>query len=228
VPKLVFVASHLLFRTCRITYVHREYLDGPLARGDRLIFAAFHQGVLFLPYNFRRYDVIVMVSASRDGDLIADTMALFGMHTARGSSTRLGSRALRAMIQEIRRERRNAGIIVDGPKGPPDVAKLGAILLARVTGLAVLPGSWWASRRLELGSWDRTIVPLPFSRLVFVYEAPLSVPRGATADEMEALREELTRRLVRARATARRLCGADTEARLASTRADGGPGSRST
>jgi lysophospholipid acyltransferase (LPLAT)-like uncharacterized protein len=214
VPKLLFVASYLLFRSCRITFVGKEHEDQFLNRGAPILFAGFHQGLLYLPYHFRDRDGVVMVSASRDGDLIADTMALFGLRAARGSSTRGGTLALTAMIHEIRTHHCSGGIIVDGPKGPPGVAKLGAIVLAKETGLPLVPGNWWATRRILFGSWDRTIMPLPFSRMVFAFEEALFVPRHATDEEMEALREELTRRMARALATAQARCGSGDAARL--------------
>ncbi|MCA9771244.1 MAG: hypothetical protein KC466_02475, partial [Myxococcales bacterium] len=100
----------------------------------------------------------------------------------------------------------SAGIIADGPKGPAFHAKMGAVELARRTGLPIVPGNWWASRRLTFGSWDRTIVPLPFTRMTFAFEPPLHVAPDATRDEMEAIRRELTRRLQRARNRARLHC----------------------
>jgi lysophospholipid acyltransferase (LPLAT)-like uncharacterized protein len=206
VPKLVFVLSYLLFGSCRIVYVGKEHEDRFLDRGLPILFAGFHQGLLFLPYHFRDRDGVVMVSASRDGDLIADTMALFGLRAARGSSTRGGKQAQTVMIDEVNAARCSAGIIVDGPRGPAGVAKLGAIAIARATGLPIVPGNWWATRLVQFRSWDGTIMPLPFSRLVFAIEEALVVPPDATDADMETLREELTRRLVRARATAQAAC----------------------
>lgn len=208
VPKLFFVASYAIFRSCRIVFLGKEHEDQFLRRGLPIIFAGFHQGMLLLPYHFRDRDGVVMVSASRDGDLIADTMALFGLRAARGSSTRGGRQALDAMIEEVNRARCSAGVIVDGPKGPPGVAKLGAITLARTTGLPIVPGNWWCTHRLAFGSWDRTILPLPFSRIAFAFDEAMTVPADATPDEMERLREELTARLVRARGVAQAYCEA--------------------
>jgi lysophospholipid acyltransferase (LPLAT)-like uncharacterized protein len=213
-PKLYFVAAYLLFRSCRITFVGKEHEDQFLDRGEPILFAGFHQGLLYLPYHFRDRDGVVMVSASRDGDLIADSMALFGLRAARGSSTRGGVHALAAMIHEIRAHRCSGGIIVDGPKGPPGIAKLGAIVLAKETGLPLVPGNWWATRRILFGSWDRTIMPLPFARMVFAFEEALFVPPDASDEEMEALREELTRRLARALAAAQAHCGVGDVPRL--------------
>jgi len=203
IPKLFFACSHLLFRSCRITYLGKEHEDQFLRRGEPICFAGFHQGMIYLPFHFRDRDGVVMVSASRDGGLIAHTMGMFGLRSARGSSRHGGDDALHAMIAEVNASRCSAGMIVDGPRGPAGVAKRGAILLARETGLPIVPGNWWATPHVEFGSWDRTIVPLPFARMVFAFEPALHVPRDADDAEVEALRRELTARLERARAAAR-------------------------
>jgi lysophospholipid acyltransferase (LPLAT)-like uncharacterized protein len=203
IPKLFFVFSYLLFRSCRITYLGKEHEDQFLRRGEPICFAGLHQGMIYLPFHFRDRNGVVMVSASRDGDLIAHTMGMYGLRSARGSSRRGGEDALHAMIAEVNASRCSAGLIVDGPRGPAGVAKHGAILLARETGLPIVPGTWWAQPHVEFGSWDRTILPLPFARMVFAFEPALHVPHDADDTEVEALRLELTARLERARATAR-------------------------
>jgi len=205
-PKLFFGGSYALFASCRLSYLGKHHEDRFLDRRQPILFAGFHEGMLFLPYHFRDRDGVVMVSASRDGDLIADTMALFGLRAARGSSTRGGQAALDAMTDEINVTRCSGGIIVDGPRGPASVAKMGAITLARDTGLPIVPGSWCASHMLRLRSWDTTLIPLPFSRMVFAFEPALHVPPDASPALMEDMREELTTRLVRARDTAYATC----------------------
>ena len=202
-PRLVQLVSYLVFRSSRIVFVDREYEERCLAGGGHIIFAGLHEGMMMLPYHFRdRTDGVVMVSSSRDGDIIADTVERFGMRAVRGSSRHGGRRALDAMIEAVRQGDVSAGVIVDGPRGPARVAKPGAVLLARATGLPIVPGTWWARPMLRVGSWDRTIVPLPFSRIVFAFAEPLFVPPDADDATVEAATAELTRRLDVARAKA--------------------------
>jgi hypothetical protein len=215
IPKFFYWFSHLLFRSCRITYVGKEHEDQFLRHGAPICFAGDHQGMLYLPFHFRDRDGVIMVSASRDGDLIAHTMARFGLRSARGSSKHGGDAALQGMIDEVNAARCSAGMIVDGPLGPAGIAKRGVILLARETGLPIVPGNWWARPRLQFGSWDRTILPLPFARMVFAFEPALQVPPDADDATVESLREELTRRLARARATARAACEPELRRRAA-------------
>lgn len=202
-PRLVQLASYLVFRTSRIAFVDRELEDRCRAGGGQIVFAGLHEGMMMLPYHFRdRTDGVVMVSRSRDGDIIADTVERFGMRAVRGSSRHGGRHALDEMIDALRAGNVSAGVIVDGPRGPARVAKTGAVMLARATGLPIVPGTWWARPLLRVGSWDRTIVPLPFSRIVFAFAEPLFVAPDADADAVEAARAELTRRLEIARAKA--------------------------
>jgi len=207
VPKFFFWLSHVLFRSCRLRFVGKEHEDRYLREGRPICFAGFHQGMLYLPMHFRDRDGVVMVSASRDGDLIANTMARFGLRSARGSSKRGGADALRAMIDEVNASGCSAGMIVDGPRGPAGVAKHGVLQLARATGLPIVPGNWWAKPHVSFGSWDKAIIPLPFARMVFAFEPAIVVPPDATDDDLERLRVELTARLGRALDTARAACG---------------------
>jgi lysophospholipid acyltransferase (LPLAT)-like uncharacterized protein len=203
-PRVVVFVSYVLFRSCRIRFVDKRHEDRFLEAGQPIIFAGWHEGMMMLPYHFRdRRGGLVMVSPSRDGDIIADTIARFGLRPVRGSSGRDGRAALDAMVAAVRAERQSAGIIVDGPKGPPLVAKTGAVALARATGLPIVPGTWWARPAIRFGSWDHTIVPLPFARVAFAFEEPIFVAPDADEATMEAHRATLTERLGRARARAR-------------------------
>lgn len=207
VPRLFWAASYLFFGTARVRYLDKRHFDRFLDHGKPIIWACHHQGVLMLPFHLRDPRLgwrIAMVSSSTDGDLIADTMALFGQHAARGSSVRYGKQALDVMIDRLNEGNARGDVpyhglfTVDGPKGPPGVAKLGAITLAKATGLPIVPVNWWARPRIEMGNWDHTLLPVPFGRMAIGYEEPLWVPADATAEEMEALRAELERRLHRA------------------------------
>lgn len=207
-PILVVALSRAIFWTCRIEFVGKRHEDEILDAGEQIIFAGWHEGMMMLPYHFRdRRGGLVMVSSSRDGDIIADTIERFGLCPVRGSSGRGGGEALDAMIDGLRTRAVSAGIIVDGPKGPALVAKAGTIVLARATGLPIVPGTWWAKPFRRVGSWDRTIVPLPFSRIVFAFSPPIVVAADTTDDEVEAYRQELTRRLLDARKAAQDALG---------------------
>jgi len=200
VPRMVSTLSYAIFRTCRIRFVDKKHEDRFLAHGEHIIFAGLHEGMMMLPYHFRdRAGGVVMVSRSRDGDLIADTVERFGMRAVRGSSGHGGRAALDLMADALNHDHVSAGVIVDGPRGPALEAKAGVIELARITGLPIVPGTWWCKPMARVKTWDRTIVPLPFSRIAFAFAEPLFVEPDADAAAVETARVELTRRLGEAR-----------------------------
>ena len=206
-PRLVALLSYAIFLTCRMRFVGKHHEDQFLLSGRQIIFAGLHEAMMMLPYHFRdRANGVVMVSRSRDGDIIADTVERFGMRAVRGSSGHGGRDALDDMIEVLNAGGVSAGVIVDGPRGPALEAKMGALIMARETGLPVVPGTWWARPIFHVGSWDRTIVPLPFSRIVFAFGPALFVPPDAGPEEMEETRLALTRRLAEVRAEAQAAC----------------------
>lgn len=113
-------------------------------------------------------------------------MKRFGFSQAWGSSTRGGARGLRGMLRGLK-EGFDVGITPDGPKGPPRVVRPGVLTLSRLSGRPIIPVSFSARRHRRLNSWDRTLLPYPFTRGVFVYGEPLFVTRDADEDR-EALR----------------------------------------
>jgi lysophospholipid acyltransferase (LPLAT)-like uncharacterized protein len=131
-----------------------------------------------------------LISASKDGALLAAILEQFGVQPARGSSSRRGTMA----VLEMARWARNGydlAITPDGPRGPCYVAQEGVILLAQVTGLPIVPSSYSACWKFRFKSWDRFLVPLPFSRCEICYGRPIHVPREATPEDRERFRQQL-------------------------------------
>ena len=182
-PPAFWLLAQAWFRTFRVTYIGREQEDQFLRRGEPVALVSWHQGLLYFPYHFRNRNGVAMVSHSKDGEVIAQILKRFGLQSARGSSSRGGRRALDTMVAMVKASRCCAGLVADGPKGPFGVAKMGIIVLGKETGLPLIPVMWWAERKIMLRNWDRTIVPMPFTRLVFLYDAPVWVPSEATAGE---------------------------------------------
>lgn len=174
----------LLTATLRIRHVHAEHMrDTP-----QYIIVFWHCHLLpILGRAVWRRPITVMVSRSKDGELIAGTLAAFGVESSRGSSSRGGSAALRGILREAR-EGKNIVFTPDGPRGPARIAKDGVIYAAQVSGLPILPVSFAARKQKLLGSWDRMVIPYPFSRSVLAYGEPMHIPRDADTD---AWREKL-------------------------------------
>ncbi len=132
-----------------------------------------------------------MASASKDGELAAQASKRFGWIPVRGSSTRRGSEALMEM-RTLLEKGHGGGLLVDAPTGPPYISKMGIIILAKRTGLPIVPVMWNADRSWRISSWDRSIVPKPFSNIVFLYgNSLIHIPRDASREECEAFRKDL-------------------------------------
>ena len=197
VRAVAFSAAWLLriwFASCRIT-VHGADFRRTAEEGDKAVIAIFwHYSLLYIFYHLRTESAAVLVSASEDGDYIAALARSLKFNTVRGSRNRRGLRALKELIGCLERGE-HVGIVADGSQGPPLVVQPGAILMASRTGSPVLPMAWSASRYITFHSWDRTVLPLPFSQIHFHYGEPFYVPPGTSGSEVELYRLQLEERL---------------------------------
>jgi hypothetical protein len=171
-----------------------EHVERIVASGRQPVMAFWHGRILPATFYFRGRGIVVMTSENFDGEWIARIIARFGYGTARGSTSRGGRRALRQLVGEMRRGRAT-GFAIDGPRGPAGVAQPGAIWLAGAAGQPLLPFHLEASRYWELGSWDRTQIPRPFSTVALVIGEPMTVAGGLTESERDLIRLDLETRL---------------------------------
>jgi lysophospholipid acyltransferase (LPLAT)-like uncharacterized protein len=136
-----------------------------------------------------------LISASKDGGLLATVLKKFGVQAARGSSSRRGAQAL-VELRSWMDKGYHVAITPDGPRGPCYTVHDGVITLAQVTGRPIIPVSSHIHWKYRPRSWDRFQIPLPFSRCDIRIGEPLTVPRQITPEEREMLREELKKRLM--------------------------------
>jgi lysophospholipid acyltransferase (LPLAT)-like uncharacterized protein len=164
----------LLRPTLRVEQLHSErYLDLQASRIP-IIFSLWH-GRMFLPIEVhRRQGIVTMASQSVDGDIVTYWLENNGYLVVRGSTAQGGSAALRGMVRHVR-SGHDVALTVDGPKGPARVVQPGVVRLARLTGACILPVSSSSSWPLFLASWDRYLVPKPFSRNFVAYGEPISI-----------------------------------------------------
>jgi hypothetical protein len=194
---IVLIATpliQLLGWTLRIKAEGRADL-GPRARQDSpLLWALWHETILMSVWYHRDQDVYVMISASRDGELITTIGKFFGYTAVRGSSSKRGQEATRELVDYLKAGKRCA-ITPDGPRGPRREMKMGAVNIARLTGCPVVPFGFAAEHCWRLKSWDRFIIPKPFSRAVFVYGEPILVPAEGGNDQeyFQKIQKELDR-----------------------------------
>jgi lysophospholipid acyltransferase (LPLAT)-like uncharacterized protein len=119
----------------------------------------------------------------------------FKQNAIRGSSSRGGHQALRSLAKQLE-QGYNIGITPDGPRGPAFQVQIGIIKLAQLTGAAIVPVSYDASRKKILKSWDRFIIPKPFGHIHMAFGEPLFVPRKPTPRDIKSYRQELESRLL--------------------------------
>ncbi|MGC8886344.1 MAG: lysophospholipid acyltransferase family protein [Verrucomicrobiia bacterium] len=144
----------------------------------------------FIKKNFPNRRLAAMVSASRDGALLTHILELFGASPVRGSSSRRGHQALKEMISRAR-QGYDLAITPDGPRGPRYEVQYGVIDLSKITGYPIIPVSYSVRWRIRLKSWDRFIIPLPFSRCDVFLGKPIYVPSNSSDEEREYFRRHL-------------------------------------
>ena len=182
--------------TMRLETRGHEGVDALYRSGSHIILAFWHAQQLMIPVGYRGAGAHVLISQHGDGEIIARIIARFGHQAVRGSSTRGGAGALRALIK-LGRAGKDLAVTPDGPKGPPQVAKLGVVQLAKATGLPIVPLAFACSRRQLFSSWDHFMVPYPFSRGLFLYGKPMFVSRESDDPSLEADRLMLEMQLNR-------------------------------
>ena len=170
-----------------------QHYDEIVLAGRQPIMAFWHGRILPATIYFRNRGIVVITSSNFDGEWIAGIIERFGYGTARGSSSRGGSRALIQMMREMEAGK-PTGFTLDGPRGPARVAHAGAVWLAKATGNPVLPFHLEADRHWTVNSWDQTQIPKPFATVTLVVGEPFFVPADASEQEVEAARQQLEAR----------------------------------
>ena len=168
---------------------------------DPGIYCFWHRTMIPAAYCFRNWQIAIMISQSFDGECIARIVEKLGFRPVRGSSSRGGATALLEMREELNRGHL-AVFTADGPRGPLYVAKPGAVLLAQNTGHKIYSFHVTVERAWILKSWDRMMIPKPFSRASLFLTAPFAVPSNLTEGQIEEWRNRLQGDLDRARMSA--------------------------
>ena len=203
VSRLSAGAISLLGGTLSIRMIGEEYLERAREGGRKVLYAFWHEGLLVATYAFRRQGIQVLVSQHRDGEMIARAIERMGYGTIRGSSTRGGTRALFRMAS-AGAAGDDLGVTVDGPRGPRLQVKPGTLFIAGRSGLPIVPFAVASHKPWELSSWDRFMVPRPFSTAAIAFGEPLEVPGDTAVERLEPYRIALQQRLLEARETAGR------------------------
>ena len=172
---------------------------------ENYIAALWHNRLLLISFALKKFlpqrPGAGLISASRDGDLIADLTRRFGFDVVRGSSSRLGASALRE-LENVLAFGHDVLITPDGPRGPAYELGPGIVFLAQKTGAAVVPINMEFSSCWRVNSWDGFILPHPFAKVRVIFGPPHRVSSTTTPEEFEAERlslQEATMALVKMR-----------------------------
>ena len=192
----------LIYRYIRLVYrTNRWYSEGgerPLAlrhAGRPFILAFWHGRLLMIPMAWQGLAPMhMLISAHRDGRIIADAVRHFGIGSIAGSTRRGGPAALRAMLKWLG-EGDCVGITPDGARGPAMTASTGIVNAARLAQVPILPVTCAMSRHIVLRSWDRFHLALPFGRGVFLWGEPIEIPRDLDEPGIEGARRLVENRL---------------------------------
>ncbi len=170
---------------------------------ERYLYAFWHENILVPCATFGKGDVRVLISQSADGEMIARVSEHLGFGTIRGSSTLGGMKAMRAMIRSA--SNCHIAVVPDGPVGPRRRIELGLVYLAAKTGVPIVLMGIGHRHAWRLNSWDRFVVPMPFTKAVVVALEPIRIPESANKAQLEQYRELLERSLNDVTETAQQL-----------------------
>jgi len=200
VPRIVWALVWIFGLTWRFEVIAEEGVT-PVLFGQRPgpeIYCFWHQCVLPCTVYFRHARAVILISRSFDGELITRILLMFGFGAVRGSSSRGGSEGLRG-LKNVIESGRTAIFTADGPRGPIYQTKMGPIKLAQATGAPIGVFHLEPERAWVLNSWDRFLIPKPFTRIAVSWAQWTRVPEQFPPDQFESKREELNAALERAR-----------------------------
>lgn len=193
---IMYGLMNLLWRSYRIQGVIGADIADRLIAEETVCAPCYWHGNLILCVNFLRqwisrgFKACFLISASVDGDVPTRIAEGWGAEVIRGSANKTGALVLRDMHQAMKR-----GVsivtIADGPTGPKAHFKAGVVLVARIGGVPMVPVACAADRAWHLNRWDDFMIPKPFARVVLAVGEPVAVPRDASPEQMEQLRETM-------------------------------------
>lgn len=180
----------------------------------RYIFAIWHSRILLPAFWHRDANASVMVSNSADGEIAAQMLHQYGHQTIRGSTRKQGMRALLRQVADMHKHVRPGVVTPDGPQGPRYRVQPGVVLLSQKTGFPIIPLAYSAKKRKVFNSWDRFVLPVPWSKCALVYGHPISIPAtfGPEKKALTVYIQKVENELNRVTTTADAMCGHRFEA----------------
>lgn len=224
--RLIWAWMSLVARTVRWRVEGEEAARVGWAGNKGIVVTAWHSRIMLLPTGWILHikhwhgstkKGAMLISLSRDGEAVARAIDYFGLSSIRGSGANKKKAGkdkggIRAVAEAIRLLRSGTGVCItpDGPRGPAEIVSPGAIMIAMRAEVPILPYALSVRPARRLATWDRFIIPFPFTRGAIVYGEPLPVSRNADPQHLQA---ELQKRLDAATQRADMLAGYSSETR---------------
>jgi hypothetical protein len=191
-PWFAYWTVKILARTMRFEEIHPEIPRRFWDKGIPFIVAFWHARLLMMPLAYKGKGLSFLVSPHRDGQVVGKALERFGFHAILGSTTRKGFSGFKKMVKA---HGSDIAIVPDGPRGPRCRAQIGVVELARLTGRSVIPLTFSASKRIIFNTWDRFLLPYPFSKGVFIFGEPIEMDQHGDRAHLEEKRILLENRL---------------------------------
>jgi len=194
------LATALLYRlirayswTFRIKVENEDNWLTHLKNGGTVLICIWHQqffSAIRYFKKYQKYNPSLMISKSKDGEIIAGVAKRTGWHPVRGSSSRGGSEALHGMIDRLKTSRLS-GHVVDGPRGPSGIVKSGVIRMAHTTGAMIVPFFTYADKAWYMNSWDKFMIPRPFTKVTLRFGEMIKFDPSENNEDFEKQRLHL-------------------------------------
>lgn len=190
----------LLWRTCRIRIVGEAHLQRMIDEHGAVVPVCWHQHLLLgarymVAKRIKGMNIGFLISPSIDGEAPSMLARAYGAQVIRGSGTYTGAQAVRALYKQIKVERLSPVITPDGPKGPRFEFKGGAVTVAQLCGVPIVPFAYAASHAKIFRTWDKFILPFPFTRIVIVIGEPYLPERKLQPEQAALVHKEMAQRL---------------------------------
>ncbi len=197
ITPIIKLILFVVWRTCRVVQIiGNEHVDTIVDSKKPFIPCYWHQQLLFCTWYMKKLikrglKIGFLISPSVDGEIPAKLARSWGGEVIRGSTTRTGAQALRDMYNLVVKQEISPVSTSDGPLGPIHTFKIGDVLLAQLTQAPLFPLAYAADNAWMLSSWDKFLIPKPFSKIVIAIGEPVHVPKGIVAEDLEPIRLQM-------------------------------------
>jgi len=199
----VWFFFRILSATWKIEVEEPPAMQDFIRRKTPIILAHWHGDEIPLITLIPRYRIATIVSTSKDGEMMNTVLRLLGARTARGSSTRGGSGALKGLVRIMRSQSCNTSLAVDGPKGPIHIVKPGVFELSRLMESPIFAAGVFCDRKWVFEkAWNKAYLPKPFAKIKVLWRGPVGPVTRNMDPRSEVLSKELAATLLEARQSA--------------------------